>query len=267
MMMKKNENYKENKIREYLIITYHNPSLNHPSKVDRIFEEINFINKAGGLNYKFGIFKNKESFIHFSKNLMLSIIYLNEEPVGMYANSISKVDDSLYSCHLGNLVFLKNNGLDIVNLIPPLHAIFTYEKIGGFYGTSISRHPSVIESMIENSSYSYPGPDNSKIISSNMKKVVNFTINKMNDFFIEDEEVYSFDFKKNVINFKKTPHDVKTSIFEHSLAKKNRYNIFMNFWIKYSEREFLFLTSKYDKKCHNIIKKKVSAIIYYFNNN
>jgi hypothetical protein len=263
MMMKKNETYKEIKVKDITLKFFYNPYFFHFNELNKIYKDIDLIHQQSLRNYKFGIFRGQEEFKELSKNMMISIFYKNNKPIGFFYN-IYQNKDNIIIVYQGTFLTSEKTEIDILNIVGPLNAMFLFEKMGACYLAAVTQVPSVVEALTENSKYSWPNPENTKFASRKIKDVYSFAKENFEKFFLEDDEKVEYNDKLFICRISSSNEKKYfNSIKQTSLSKNLKYNLFLNFLLDYEKNDFLFLISYYNTNCQKKNKYKIAGLINY----
>ena len=252
-------------LKDYKLKFYFKPALFlNNSEIENLKQDMFYVKNNCNPNINYGIFSKKNNLDECLKNVLISIFYLNEEPVGMFYNVIINIPSlQKTASHQGLFILNKNSGIDILNSVGVISSIILFEKIGEFYVTTLSSTPSVLESIIENTSDAWPCYySNNQRPPVDYKEVFKITVNEYKDKFISENEIIDIDYKKFKIKISNSVSNYSLGIHNFPLAKKTEHNLFYNFWINYNLEELVFLICKYNLQ--NQIDNK-NKLLKYFN--
>lgn len=252
------------KLKDYDLNFYFKPNPNN-CDFDQIKKDLIYVKNNYNPNLDFGIFSEKIGLDASLPNTMLSIFYLNLEPVGFFYNYLFTEPISLnLISHQGLFVLNKNTGVDILNSVGVISSILLFNEIKDkFFITTMSSTPSVLESIVDNIHNAWPSYDkNCQRPPKEYKDIFKFALSKYQDVFLSPNEKISIDEKRFKIKFNESSLDYPKSIFEFPLAKKIDHNIFYNFWIDYSKSEMVFLVGEWNQE---VTQKNIDMINKVFN--
>lgn len=250
-------------LNDYVLKFYYKP--NDKNEVKKIIQDLNYVKDNYNPSVDFGIFSKKINSLEKAiENTMVSVFYLENEPVGFFYNYLfeNKQLNKIVS-HQGLFVCNKNTGVDILNSVGVISSILMFNQIGSFYITTMSSTPSVLETMAENIHKAWPCYKlDCQRPPKEYKDIFKFALSQYKDIFLSEEEKISIDEKKFKVKFENTNLDYPKTIHGFPLAKKIDHNLFYSFWINYSQNEMVYMVGEYNKEIQD---KNIEMIKNNFN--
>lgn len=224
---------------------FYRPGLYNPQLVQQIKQDLNIVNN-NTLKLNYGFFDEEKDFRETSKNALISIIYLNNSPIGFFYDFI--IDERYV--HFGLVVIEKNIGVDLVAQ-PRLFSIMWLRDIFGhnFYGTFLTSIPKIIESVGDIFYNAWPTSSNySRLINKQYRDVLDKIYNEYVQKFFPFPESLSLDKKRFVLISQAKEMGFERNIKKMPLAQNLMVNLFCQFWLDYAQNEDLFQVIEVDEQ-------------------
>ena len=234
------------KIDNYSIKSYFKPGMFLcKSDLDILLNDLIII-KQNSNSPDIGIFSKSYDIDFFLKNIIISVIYFDELPIGFYYHFIYN-HPTVNVIHKGLVIITKNVGLDLLGLVGMVLANIAYINLGEYYFSAITYIPKIIESISENTNDLWPQPllNNQRPPQKIYTDLFNYCVKEYQKFFLDINETMLINDKKFKVKILKDSKECSVNFDNVSLANNFNYNFFMFMWLDYKSGELLFPIGRY----------------------